>query len=181
MKRLIRITVPYDEKALEDVSSWLERSIQFWRHTPNTERQILRAIVTGLRGVEPEVEQEPDREERIADTFAAAVAAGKEVLDSLVAALRANKETLEDLDARLDPAAAEERLRGFAEALRPSKPQCSTLYATAEPSRCSNEVKYSVTVWDCGKTAVQHSCWCHLRQTISRMTRDGNACHVKAV
>jgi len=182
MKRLIRIWVPNDQGALGAVSNWLERAIRLWRSTPNTERQILRSIVTGLRGVEQETEQE-----RIADTLVAAVAAGKEVLDSLVAVLAgAEKETLEEADARLDPAATAERLRGFAERLGASKPLCSMVYIKQEEEKgsigCLQTARFVVSGPCSRKREKQYACGCHLMQTVEEMMEEQEGvAHVEAV
>ena len=49
MKRLITIAVPDDQEALEGVARWMEDWVQRWHYTPDTVRQILGAIVEGLR------------------------------------------------------------------------------------------------------------------------------------
>ncbi len=102
MKRWITIAVPNDQEAIEDVARFVEKDIQRWRLTPNTERQILRAIVNGLRGVKVEtVQGYITREEALGhlkDLGFSRKEAEKE-LDSK------NKETLEELDERLDPTA----------------------------------------------------------------------------
>lgn len=149
----------------------------------------IREVVQAIEVMEQEIST--------ADTLAVAVAAGKEVLDSLVAVLaRAEKETLEEADARLDPAATEERFRGFAERLRrqeglsfeeaaellrAAKPRCSAVFAMWENLRCSHEAKYVMSPGNPALDDKEYACDLHQEKIVNEMIITFGSVCVEAV
>ena len=104
-----------------------------------------------------------------------------ELCDRLAERLK-SKETLEDLDARLDPAATEERLRVLAERLYPPKHRCSMTYIKQEGGvGCLQTARFVVSGPNF-KYGRKYACDRHLYQTINEMMeKQEGVAHVEAV
>ena len=87
MKRLITIAVSNDQEVIDSVANWMETCISTWHYTPDDIRDMLRAIVTGLRGLTERSAPSPAQTEikvTLADPVTGLLARLEKAVDMLV-------------------------------------------------------------------------------------------------